>query len=330
MSPQQQPKHREKLGDMAVSLLNGLLNNSLDLGYAEAAKRRDERSARGKPAPSRIAGLLVLAVGMLLIGVVPGLAYRQTLQQAPESARVKLALIHDIEEKTRTSNDLERQAEDLASQVAAERDAALAASNQGNATQGQLASLESCTGLVPVRGPGMVVTVGDAAPQQQTDPITGQPVELLPDENGRISDRDLQTVVNAIWAAGAEAIAINGRRLTPTSPIREAGGAILVDFFPVTTPYRIEVIGDPDQLPPRFVDSRVGQQFNTYVDAYQIQFTVDRADSLSLPAAAGAELRYAGPLPTPSSVGSPDLAGSSASAGPSDSATGIPTPGGSP
>ena len=56
-------------------------------------------------------------------------------------------------------------------------------------------------------------------------------------------------MVNALWAAGAEAISINGQRLGPTTAIRFAGEAVLVDFRPVTNPYEISAIGDPDTLP---------------------------------------------------------------------------------
>ena len=61
-------------------------------------------------------------------------------------------------------------------------------------------------------------------------------------------DRDLQTVVNGLWAAGAEAVAVNGQRLTALSAIRSAGDAILVDYRPLTRPYVVTAIGDPATL----------------------------------------------------------------------------------
>ena len=51
-------------------------------------------------------------------------------------------------------------------------------------------------------------------------------------------DRDLQVIVNGLWAAGAEAIAVNGQRLTACSAIRSAGEAILVDFRPLSAAVR--------------------------------------------------------------------------------------------
>lgn len=325
-----QPKHRPKLGGMAVSLLNELLTNTLDQGYAEAAKRRGERPAGEAAGPGPSAGRraqALVAVGLLIAGLLGGIGYGQARRSAPESARVKGALIHDINERTASSDDLEHTLEQLAADVARERDAALAATADGNAARTALQRLESQDGLLAVRGPGLTVTAGDAAPTEQTDPVTGQKVTLPPDENGRITDRDLQILVNALWAVGAEAIAINGRRLTATSTIREAGGAILVDFFAVTSPYAIEAIGDPDRLLPRFVDSRVGQQYQTYVGAYQIQFDVRRSDDLTLKAAPGNDLQYAGTVP-PNPSTSPAAPGGSPTASPT--ATGEPTSSGPP
>jgi uncharacterized protein YlxW (UPF0749 family) len=284
---------------MATSLLNELLTNTLDQGYAEAARRRAER---GRP-PATWRGRSVVAIGLLLVGLVCGVGFAQARRSAPESARVKVALIRDIDSRTATSDDLERQLDRLARQVARDRDAALAASQEGADARTALQRLEGENGLLAVRGPGLEVTLGDASPTRALDPVTGRQQTIAPDENGRITDRDLQIVVNALWAAGAEAIAVDGRRLTATTTIREAGGAILVDFFPVTSPYAIEAIGDPDRVLPPFVDSRVGQQYQTYVGAYQIQFDVQPRDKINLRAAAGLDVRYATVPAEPSPAG---------------------------
>jgi uncharacterized protein YlxW (UPF0749 family) len=325
-----QPKHRPKLGGMAVSLLNELLSNTLDQGYAEAARRRAGPDA---PALPLRRAQLITAAGLLLAGLLGGLGYAQAQRSAPESARVKLALIRDIDDRTVTSNDLERHLDALAAQVTRDRDAALAASEQGTRTRASLQQLESQDGLLAVRGPGVEVTVGDAPPLQETDPVTGVQQTIQPDENGRITDRDLQIVVNALWSAGAEAIAIDGRRLTATTTIREAGGAILVDFFPVTTPYQIEAIGDPDRLLPRFVDSRTGQQYQTYVGAYRIEFDVQRREDLALHAAAGTDLAHAVPVES-APAAAPGMTTDSSRVAPGGSTsppagpTGTPTSGG--
>src|SRR5690606_12738671 len=67
-------------------------------------------------------------------------------------------------------------------------------------------------------------------------------------EEGFVQDLDLQVVATALWSAGAEAVAINGHRLTTLSAIRSAGRAILVDLAPLARPYTIEAVGDPQGL----------------------------------------------------------------------------------
>src|SRR5699024_10474447 len=77
-------------------------------------------------------------------------------------------------------------------------------------------------GATAVQGPGVIVRLADAAPREAS------PGEVL--EAERINSRDIQLVVNALWSAGAEAMSVNGHRLTSTSAIRFAGKAIIVDF----------------------------------------------------------------------------------------------------
>ena len=65
----------------------------------------------------------------------------------------------------------------------------------------------------------------------------------------RVTDGDLQIAVNGLWAAGAEAGSINGQRLSATSAIRTAGSAVLSsDFRPLSPPYEITALGDPEAL----------------------------------------------------------------------------------
>lgn len=298
--------HRPKLGAMSVSLLNDLMHNTLDEGYAQAARRRTEATRAGHPAHrSQPLSQALTAAALLLVGVILGVAFRQTQQHAPATQHTREALVRDVQRQTGVSNRLQRQAETLSTTLSAERDAVLARSQAGDTAANRLARLEAMTGLTAVTGPGVTVTVGDAQPEQQVDPVTGQPVVVPPDENGRILDRDIQSLVNALWSVGAEAITVNGERLSTTTPIRAAGDAILVDLMPVSSPYRIEAIGDPDVLLPRFADSVAARRFETYVSTYGIDFGVRRSDTLHMRAATESSPRFAGAPPTDPSGGPP-------------------------
>jgi len=293
---------------MSTSLLDDLLSDHLDTGYAEAAARRAERRANGDgPADSARWGGPLLALGLLLAGFLLAAAYRATATQAPESERIRQALMRDVQQGSATSDALQRQAADLGVRLVRERDNALTTSETGDRVGRQVRQLEAAAALVPVHGPGLTILLGDAAPRDQVDPASGDRIVVPPDDNGRLQDRDLQSVVNALWAAGAEAISINGQRLAPTTTIRAAGEAILVDLFPLSSPYTIAAIGNPDTLLPRFADSAAARRYQSLVGVYGIRFGVHRSVDVQLRAATGTELRYAQPLDgtTPAPAGEP-------------------------
>ncbi len=111
---------------------------------------------------------------------------------------------------------------------------------------------------------------------------------------------DLQLVVNALWRAGAEAIAVNGRRVIGTTAIRKAGSAILVNYRAVSSPYRIVALGDPEALNRRLTESEIAERFDVWTDVYELGFTVERVDVLVAPALQGLQdLRWAAPGEAP-------------------------------
>jgi uncharacterized protein YlxW (UPF0749 family) len=266
-------------------LLSELFRDPLDPGYADAAQRRAQRSEAGQPpAPrwrygTRAVSLVTLAVVGLLLAV----AYRQVVAEEPTRAQVRADLEAQIHDRQDEAEALGQRADELRDEVAELRDQQLA----DPAEVQRLRELEATTGLGRVRGDGVVVRVDDGPPG--VDPKTGEPVV---DPLARILDRDLQQIANALWGAGAEAIAINDRRLTATSTIRSASGAILVDRQPLAGPYEIAAVG-PDELRDRFAGSETGQLLRQLVDDYGITFEVRDADDLTLPAAAASPLYHA-------------------------------------
>ena len=294
---QQRTRHRPHFGAMSTSLLNDLLTDHLDRGYALAAERRAASPATD-PAADRNRTRTLLVIGLLLVGIVLACGYRTATRQAPSSERARRELVQDVGRGTAESNQLQRQAEALSAQLVRERDAALTASEDGERAISEVRRLEAAAALIPVRGPGLTVEVADAAAVQQVDPATGNVLTVPADDNGRLRDRDLQSITYALWLAGAEAIAINGERISPATAIRAAGEAILVDLLPVTSPYTLQAIGDPDTLLPRFADSAAARRYVSYAGLYGMQFTTKRTSSLQLPAATGTELRHARPVAT--------------------------------
>jgi uncharacterized protein YlxW (UPF0749 family) len=122
------------------------------------------------------------------------------------------------------------------------------------------------------------------------------------DENastsGVILDRDIQLLVNDLWAAGAEGIAIGGVRVQPRSAIRQAGGSILVDNRPVFWPLTIEAVGDPSGMQVKLIGSAGYGRFSTFAQLYGIEFDVSAQETLNLPGGTGADLLFASAPPT--------------------------------
>jgi uncharacterized protein YlxW (UPF0749 family) len=276
-------------------MLTDLFRFPLDEGYADAAARRATHGPR--TGWRRSALRLAAVVTALAIGFLLAVAYRQTLADEPGRSRARAGLAEQVKQRQAATDQLQRRADRLRDEVARQRDAALA-----DTEAARLRGLEAATGLARVRGDGVVVTVDDAP--SAVDAVTGEGADL-----GRVLDRDLQYIANALWAGGAEAVAINGQRLTATTTIRSAGRAILVDFRPVTGPYEVAAIG-PDDLDRRFDASAAARLFSSLESTYGMAYEVRRADDLMLPGAAEPRLRFARPMETPAPTPAPTPAGS--------------------
>jgi uncharacterized protein YlxW (UPF0749 family) len=274
---------------LGASLLDAVLAETLDPAYAQAAQARATGRAAERP---RWRGRLLVALTMLIAGLLVSVTYDQAAAGAEGREKVREALIGDIDRESSASDDLGAQLEDLNERVTAARDEVLTHSTVGQQALDALARAEQGSGAVKVTGPGLLITVANADPTADADPVGGAAEE---DPRGRVRDGDLQQVVNALWASGAEAISINGQRLGPLTAIRFAGEAVLVDFKPVTNPYDISAIGDPDTLATRFVLNPDVQALGFISKSFGLRFDYARRDELTLPAASTPELRIAAP-----------------------------------
>ncbi|MGY1844567.1 DUF881 domain-containing protein [Modestobacter sp. SYSU DS0875] len=285
------PRGARSLGS---SLLDQVLAETLDPSYAEAAATRAAREA-SHPRPGgswlrRRRGQVLVAATLAVAGFLAAVTYREAAAGAQGREVVRQALREDIVEQSDTTDELAGRLERLTAEVTAAREDALAASVVGQRALDRLAVAEQQAGTVAVEGPGVVVTLGNAPPPSDSDPVGGSAEVQL---GGIVQDRDLQQLVNALWSVGAEAISINGQRLGPTSAIRQAGDAILVDFRPVASPYEVSAIGDPDTLARDLLSTPEASLLGQYTLDFGLLFEYVREDSLDLPAGTGAELRHA-------------------------------------
>jgi len=272
-----------------MSLLVDMWTNALDPGYAAAAAGRQ---ATGMSARSRRGGPFLL-VGLLAASFLVVVAAVQAHTRAPAAARAHDRLVGEVQQESQAVSRLAGQVDDLRAATARLRDDSLRGTTAGARLAGQLAGAELAAGTVAVAGPGLRVTLDDA---RATQGGSGGNQGGSGNPPNRVQDRDLQSVVNALWAAGAEAIAINGQRLTAQSSIRQAGDAILVDFQPLRAPYVVSAIGDPVATETAFAQSPAADKMRGYAQLYGLHFSYARAAHVVLPAAAEEPLHAAKPL----------------------------------
>jgi uncharacterized protein YlxW (UPF0749 family) len=167
---------------------------------------------------------------------------------------------------------------------------ALADDAEGQRLLNRLGTLSLAAATKAVIGPGLTVTVTDPGASPNLSDVSKQRV------NGStqiILDRDLQLVVNSLWASGAEAISVGGARIGPNVTIRQAGGAILVDNNPTSSPYTILAVGPPHAMRDAFDNSPGLQRLRLLEMSYGVGVTVNVSDGLSLPAGSVRDVKFA-------------------------------------
>jgi uncharacterized protein YlxW (UPF0749 family) len=237
-------------------------------------------------ATARGSGVVLPAI-LLLLGFAVSVVFVQEQlreEQLPTRARELEALIR---QRQGTVQDLTAEVSDLASRLAEARAIHARRSARGAEVIDQLDRLRAPAGLAAVRGPGVVVELRD----NPSAPSTREEASDL-----RIQDVDLQLVVNALWASGAEAVAVNGRRIVSTTAIRTAGDAILVNFGAVSSPYRVVAVGEPDRLRRGVADSQIARNFDVWRQVYGLGFSLQAADEVTVPGLpGGSDLAWATP-----------------------------------
>lgn len=273
-------------GDPAqsMSLINNLMRAPLDPGYEAAARKRE---AAGKAASVGMRSPL-LVLTLLVIGLCLAVAaHALRLPQAAADKR-RTELINSIKDRQDTIGKDSRTINTTQTQINKLQAAALRHQHAPSLAS-RLKALELTTGTSVTHGPGLVLTVDDAA-DAGTD-SNGNP-RTDNSDTGRLTSTDLQIIVNGLWAAGAEAISINGQRLTSQSAIRFAGQAILVNFRALQPPYAISAIGGAN-LAENFRSNTSGAYLRELVSTYAVREDLATKKSVTVPAAATAPLSHA-------------------------------------
>ncbi len=279
-----------------MTLLTSMLERPLDAGYQEAA---DRRVAAGLP-PATPTRTIIVIIMMVITGFLFAVG-AQALRPRPTAlASVKAELVSRIESLQTEGQEQESRVASLSREVDELESLALRQAGAASLTEA-IEDLEVQAGVVAMTGPGLTVTIDDAPSAKRDASAGSRPSSGF--ESERVTSSDLQIVVNGLWGVGAEAIAINGHRLTSTAAIRFAGQAIIVDFRPITPPYAITVLGDAARMQQLFEPSFAGVYLAQLGDQFGITHEITASDDLIVPGDAVTRLTSAQPIQPDSAPG---------------------------
>ena len=247
---------------------------ALGIGRTPPHEYGDFEPTRWRAPWSRWATSGMTALGAALVGflVVAGLwAGREAAVAQDETKEELIALITERQEH---ADALSEELDELRESVD-EAESSMVAGVP--ALREDLAAAEAAAGLAAIRGPGLEVVLSDG-----DDPCASQPADC------RIQDVDLQLMVNTLFAVGAEAVAVDGERVTSTTSVRGAGQLVLVNHRVLTSPYEVVAVGDPAALRDGLAASDLVRDFDAWEDDYGLGLSVDVADDLLVPARSGA------------------------------------------
>ncbi|HEY3528466.1 MAG TPA: DUF881 domain-containing protein [Nocardioides sp.] len=260
---------------VTVPLLTLITQRSLDADYEHVAARRraSGQTVAQHPVPRRTAALVLLAFGLLVT-----VAAVQTSRNAGASNASRESLIEQVNLRREGLSDVQRTLNREESQLLSLKSSYNDLTTETKAAQAHLERLQARAGFAPAHGPGIQVTVNSAP---------GSAGAQL------VRDSDLTLLTDALWVAGAEAISVNGHRLTVLSAFRNVGVGVLLNSRPINPPYVFDVIGNPDRMPAALLSSSIGEKWYALKDSLGFRFDVRNGGTMTLPAAEPERLRSA-------------------------------------
>lgn len=208
--------------------MNSVIDRFIRDATADEYRRARPRRADEPTAIGLSRGLLVI-IGAAALGFVAVLAVVSARISETERLQTRDELVSRVVTASGEVDALQQQVSLQSEKVDRLRSELLDA-DEGSAAAIDMDRLAVDAGATELVGPGLVISIDDAPDAQ-------------PGSLNRVLDRDLQAIVNELWRAGAQGIAVNDQRLVETSAIRGAGDAILVNYHPLTRPYVMSAVG---------------------------------------------------------------------------------------
>lgn len=245
----------------AESLLDQLTDTSIDSDYYSAHERPPGRLSKA------LSTLTICLFGGLL-----ATAALQTHFDRPATELERSAMIDGVEARQETRDRRLRTVEALREELVELQELGI---SQDPAREALFVS----AGEIAVSGEGVRVTA-----RSGSSTTSGE-------RAWRVTDSDLQLLINGLWQAGAEAIAVNGQRVIATTAIRTAGETITINYRSVGEPYVVDAIGDRDELVANLLANPAGRYWSERVENFGVEFNLESKSEVNLPAGPSSRLR---------------------------------------
>ncbi|AXT84992.1 hypothetical protein C6I20_07190 [Aeromicrobium sp. A1-2] len=222
----------------------------------------------GTYAQSREFNTVLTAIVLGVFAVMVSMAALQTRSDRPATERERNGLINDVAARKSLLSSREAAAAKLRGQVET-----LSASV--DRSDPAYVSLRLLAADQAAQGPGVRVVATHSEVGVDNDRFT---------EAGRITDTDMQRLVNGLWYAGAEAISINGQRIGSLTAIHSVDGIINVNYNDIGAPFTVLAIGDGKSIMQRFDDNPAGRYWAERKKNAGVQLTMTPSSDLSVSA----------------------------------------------
>ncbi len=225
----------------------------------------------------RLAVPLVFVLAGVLFATSAGASRGRDLRGDPGN------LADLIRAEERRLADVTARIEGLRAEIAEATDGAARSDDRIGKVSEQADQLAFAAGVGPVSGPGLTVTLADAPRRaDRLLPDGADPDDLV------VHQQDVQAVVNALWAGGAEALQIMDQRVISTSAVRCVGNTLILQGRVYSPPYVVTAVGPVDAMRDALDASPAVSLYEEYVDLVGLRYDVEEPGTVTLPAYEGA------------------------------------------
>lgn len=263
-----------KAANHTLSTTSSTVAPGLSTGRTRSADRKAQRRKQAKWAV--VVPVVMVGAGMMFA------TSAETANGTDLRSGRQLQLQQLINTRNNTANSQEATARELRRQI--QQATADRAHNDGRigAAQAQADKLDRPAGLTALAGPGLTVSLNDAPHTADGQLPPGATVNDVV-----VHQQDVQAVVNALWAGGAEAVSVMGQRLISTGAVRCVGNVLLLYGRTYSPPFVITAIGPPERMRAALSSSPAVLAFTQAAADFGLGYQVKTETDVKVPGYSG-------------------------------------------